>query len=159
MLTDKPLSNAVTEWWLYPKAHSRGKQGSRSGQGKPGCEEVIAKQLTFLTPITTVLERRRSQKGIVSAPQHTKESQICSKWGTPPLPNRSKCSDYRSRKIPLQKEDSKSPVQLKGQNFLHLRVSLMNKPVKQGLDLLNMKTTGLKYNLGRKERKCTKKAK
>ena len=35
----------------------------------------------------------------------------------------------------------------------------MNKPVKHGLDLLNMKTTGLKYNLARKERKCTEKAK
>lgn len=72
--------------------------------------------------------------------------------------HRSKCSDYRSRKIPLQKEDSKSPVQLKGQNFLHLGDSPMNKPVKHGLDLLNMKTTGLKYNLARKERKCTEKA-
>lgn len=59
----------------------------------------------------------------------------------------------------MQKEDSKSPVQLKGQNFLHLRDSPMNKPVKHGLDLLNMKTTGLKYNLARKKRKCTEKAK
>lgn len=32
----------------------------------------------------------------------------------------------------------------------------MNKPVKHGLDLPNMKTTGLKYNLARKERKCTR---
>lgn len=74
-------------------------------------------------------------------------------------PHRSKCSDYRSRKIPLQKEDSKSPVKLKGQNFLHLRDTPMNKPVKHGLDLVNMKTTGLKYNLARKEGKCAERAK
>lgn len=74
-------------------------------------------------------------------------------------PHRSKCSDYRSKKIPLQKDDSKSPVRLEGQNFLHLRDSPVNKPVKHGLDLLTMKTTGLKYNLAGKERKHPEKAK
>lgn len=60
---------------------------------------------------------------------------------------------------PFAEEGSKSSVQLKGQNFLHLRDSSMNKPVKHGLDLVNMKTTGLTYNLARKGRKCTEKAK
>lgn len=48
------------------------------------------------------------------------------------------------KKIPLQRAN-KSAAQLKGQNFLHLRDTAMNKPVKHGLDLLNTKTTGLKY--------------
>lgn len=84
-----------------------------------------SKWITFPTSVTTVLRRRYSQKAIVSAPQHTKgqASQICSWWGKKKTTSRSKCSDYRSRKIPLQKEDSKSPVRLKRQNFLHLRDS------------------------------------
>lgn len=64
--------------------------------------------------------------------------------------HRSKCSDY-AQENPSAERASKSPEQLKGQNFLHLRDTALNKPVKHGLDLLNMKTTGLKYNLaGRK---------
>lgn len=64
----------------------------------------------------------------------------------------------RPRKSPCR-EKAANPSQLKGQNFLHLRDTALNKPVKRGLDLPNMKTTGLKYNLALKERKCTKKAK
>lgn len=64
----------------------------------------------------------------------------------------------RPRKSPCR-EKAANPSQLKGQNSLHLRDTALNKPVKRGLDLPNMKTTGLKYNLALKERKCTKKDK
>lgn len=121
---------------------------------------VTARWLTFFTAMTTVLGRSHFTEGrCIGSMAHKGSSLTNLLIVGGKTPHGSECSDYRSRKIPLQKEDSKSPVQLKGQNFLHLRDSPMNKPVKHGLDLLNMKTTGLKYNLARKERKCTEEAK
>ena len=60
---------------------------------------------------------------------------------------------------PFAERRQQIPSAVENKTFFTLRDSSMNKPVKHGLDLLNMKTTGLKYNLARKERKCTEKAK
>lgn len=108
---------------VHSEARSGGKEGQLQCLEPPGSKKVIAEWLAFLTPIATVL-RRCPQKACPCCTAHKESSLtilLIVVGGGGNGTHRSQCSGYRYKKIPLQKEDSKSPGQLKGQNFLHLK--------------------------------------
>lgn len=140
------------------ECHFQKAETSFSGKEQRGPEEAAATRLTFLTSMTTVPQRSRRLLSRIHSAQRVKASQICLclLGGGVGGHSTGQSVQITPKKIPLQRAN-KSPAQLKGQNFLHLRDIAMNKPVKHGLDLLNTKTTGLKYIIWL-ERKCSKQA-